>query len=134
MSDIEIEKIKSLLLQHEDIFSTGDTDIGHCSFVKHHINLTDETPFKQRHWRIPPAMIDEIRAHLQQLCASGIIRPSHSPCASNVVLVIKQDGRLRMCIDYRQLKKRTVKDSYALPRIEEILDTLSGSKYLQFSI
>ena len=129
LSNTEVEKIKSLLLQHEDIFSTGDTDIGHCSFVKHHINLTDETPFKQRHRRIPPAMIDEIRAHLEQLYASGIIRPSHSPWASNVVLVRKQDGKLRMCIDYRQLNKRTVKDSYALPRIEEILDTLSGSKY-----
>ena len=128
LSDTEVQGIKSLLLQHEDIFSTGDTDIGHCSFVKHHINLTDETPFKQTHRRIPPAMIDEIRAHLEQMCASGIIRPSHSPWASNVVLVRKQDGKLRMCIDYRQLNKRIVKDSYALPRTEEILDTLSGSK------
>lgn len=74
-------------------------------------------------------MIDEIRSHLEQLAASGIIRPSHSPWASNVVLVRKQDGKLRMCVDYRQLNKRTVKDSYALPRIDEILDTLSGSKY-----
>lgn len=74
-------------------------------------------------------MIDEIRAHLEQLAASGIIRPSHSPWASNVVLVRKQDGKLRMCIGYRQLKKRTIRNSYALPRIEEIVDTSSGSAF-----
>ena len=77
----------------------------------------------------PPAMIDEVRAHLEQLAASGIIRESHSPWASNVVLVRKRDGSLRMCVDYRQLNKRTIRDSYALPRAEELLDTLSGSKY-----
>ena len=93
------------------------------------INLTDDTPFKQRHRRIPPAMIDEVRAHIEQLASGGIIRPSHSQWASNVVLVRKKDGKIRMCVDYRQLNNRTVKDSYALPRIEEIQDTLAGSKY-----
>ena len=47
--------MKSLLLEHESIFSTVETDIGHYIFVKHHINLTDEIPLKQRHRRIPPA-------------------------------------------------------------------------------
>ncbi|MCG8048820.1 MAG: DDE-type integrase/transposase/recombinase, partial [Candidatus Thiodiazotropha taylori] len=129
LSEEEIQSIKHLLTKHEDIFSTGDTDIGHCTFVKHMINLTNETPFKQRHRRIPPSMIDEVRSHLEQLASCGIIRPSHSPWASNVVLVRKKDGKLRMCCDYRQLNNRTIKDSYALPRIEEILDTLAGSKY-----
>ena len=129
LSKDEIQSIKDLLAKHKDLFSTGKTDIGHCTFVKHMINLTDDTPFKQRHRRIPPAMIDEVRAHIEQLAAGGIIRPSHSPWASNVVLVRKKDGKIRMCVDYRQLNNRTVRDSYALPRIEEILDTLAGSKY-----
>jgi len=97
--------------------------------VRHRIDLTDDTPFKQKHRRIPPAMIDEVRGHLQQLLASGIIRKSYSPWASNVVLARKKDNSLRMCVDYRQLNQRTIKDSYALPRIEEILDSLSGAKY-----
>ena len=67
-----IQSIKDLLAKHKDIFSTGETDIGHCTFVKHMINLTDDTPFKQRHRRIPPAMIDEVRAHIAQLAAGGI--------------------------------------------------------------
>ena len=73
-------------------------------------------------------MIDEVKANLEQLAANGIIRESHSPWASNVVLVRKRDGSLHMCVDY-QLNKKSVRDSYALPRAEELLDTLSGSKY-----
>ena len=74
-------------------------------------------------------MIDEVRNHIQQLLTSGVIRRSKSPWASNVVLVRKKDGQLRMCIDYRQLNQRTVKDAYALPRIDDILDSLHGNRY-----
>ena len=118
---------KTLIHQYRDIFSTSDTDIGYTSLVKHRIELTDNVPFKQRHRRIPPSMLDEVRNHLQLLLSAGIIRRSHSPWSSNVVLVRKKDGKLRMCVDYRQLNQRTVKDSYALPRIEEILDSLGGN-------
>ena len=54
---------------------------------------------------------------------------SHSPWSSNIVLARRKDGRLRLCTDFRQLNARTIKDSYALPRVEEILDCLSGSQY-----
>nr|ATA66769.1 Pol, env [Haliotis discus hannai] len=74
-------------------------------------------------------MYEEVRTHLQELLSAGVIRPSHSPWASNVVLARRKDGRLRMCIDFRQLNNRTIKDSYALPRIEELLDCLGGMKY-----
>ena len=66
MSETETEEIKDLLTKHKDIFYTGETDIGHCTFVQHKINLKDEIPFKQRHRRTPPAMIDEVRAHIEQ--------------------------------------------------------------------
>lgn len=74
-------------------------------------------------------MIDEVRNHIEQLLAAGIIRPSKSPFTSNVVLVRKKNGKLRLCVDYRQLNGITVKDSYALPRMEEIFDCLYGAKY-----
>ena len=74
-------------------------------------------------------MYDEVRNHLQQLLSSGMIRKSRSPWSSNVVLCRKKDGKLRMCVDYRQLNQRTVKDNYALPRIDEILDALQGNSY-----
>jgi len=86
----EIQRLKQLISQYEDIFSVGDDDIGHNHDVKHRIDLTDDAPFKQRHRRIPPAMIDEVRSHLQQLLAAGVIRKSHSPWASNMVLARKR--------------------------------------------
>ena len=73
-------------------------------------------------------MYDEIRQHLKEMLESGIIRESCSPWSSNVVCVRKKNGRLRLCIDFRKLNARTVQDSYALPRIEDTLDSLSGSK------
>ena len=125
----EQEIAKDILLQNKDIFSMGETDIGHTDRVQHKILLTDDIPFKQRHRRIPPSMIEELRNHLQQLSASGIIRRSESPWASNIVLCRKKSGELRMCVDYRQLNARTIRDSYGLPRIEEILDSLGGNSY-----
>ena len=58
----------------------------------------------------------------------GVIRKSFSPWASVVVLVRKKDGGLRLCIDLRKLNNRTVKDVYALPRIDDTLDCLHGAK------
>ncbi|XP_062585806.1 uncharacterized protein LOC134247460 [Saccostrea cucullata] len=129
LSKKQTDQLWRLLREYNDIFSKGDTDIGHFTDVKNQINLSDESPFKQRYRRIPLSMIDEVRTHIEQLLSAGIIRKSKSPFASNVVLVKKKDGSIRMCVDYRMLNKRTIKDSYALPRIEDILDILSGSKY-----
>lgn len=129
LTDEEYEQGVQLIEYFDDIFSHGDTDIGHSTAVKHYIEMADPEPFKQRHRRIPPGLYDEVRAHLQTLLNSGIIRRSHSPWASAVVLARKKDNSLRMCIDYRELNKRSIRDSYALPRVEEILDCLAGSRY-----
>ena len=122
------ESVEALLKKHIDVFSKPDSDIGDCDMIRHRIDLVDDPPFKQKHRRIPPAMIDEVKKHLEELLSSGVIRKSKSQWASNVVLVRKKNGKLRLCIDYRMLNKRTVKDSYALPRIEEVLDILNGAK------
>lgn len=102
----EQQQCRELITEFSDIFSKGDTDVGTTDRVKHCIDLEDTTPFKQRYRRIPPSAIEEVRTHLQELLASGVIRPSHSPLSfsSNVVLVRKHDGAFRLCDDYRQLK------------------------------
>jgi hypothetical protein len=74
-------------------------------------------------------MNEEMLEHIKDMLKACAIRPSHSPFSSNVVLVRKKDGSLRFCIDFRRLNNCTVKDAYALPRIDETIDTLSGSKY-----
>ena len=125
----EFNKARSLLQEYDDIFSKSDIDVGYTSSVFHRIDLTNNIPFKQKNRRIPPGMYDEVRNHLQQLLSSGMIRKSRSPWSSNVVLCRKKDGKLRMCVDYRQLNQRTVKDNYALPRKDEMLDALQGNSY-----
>ena len=129
LTEVQKRGMEDLIWRYRDVFSSSDTDIGHSTAVEHRVDLTDDAPFKQRHRRIPPSMYSEVRNHLNTLLHCDIIRPSHSPWASNVVLAKKKDGSMRMCVDFRQLNKRTIKDSYALPRIEEILDALAGSKY-----
>lgn len=109
LSSTELEKVKALRMDYKDILSTGDGDIGHNQSVQHRIELNNEIPFKQRYRKIPPSMIDEVRDHLQQLLKGNIIRKSHSPFSSNVVLAKKRNGQLRLCIDYRQLKQKPSK-------------------------
>ena len=127
VSDEKNAELQDILSKHKSAFSQGSFDLGCTSVVKHQINLTDNCPFKERSRRIPPALFEEVREHLKEMLACGVIRESSSPWASNVVLVRKKDGSLRFCLDFRRLNKRTVRDAYALPRIEDTLDALNGS-------
>jgi len=64
--------------------------------------------------------LDELKKQLDDLVASGFIQPSKSPFGAPVLFVKKKDGSMRMCVDYRDLNRITVKNSYPLPRIEEL--------------
>lgn len=119
--------VQSLLKSHSHVFAMTDLELGCATEVQHRIPLSDNIPFKERHRRIPPAEYEEVRQHLHEMLDGGIIRRSYSPYASPVVLVRKKDGSLRLCVDYRKLNAKTIKDSYALPRIEETLDALTGA-------
>ena len=77
----------------------------------------------------PKAYQNEIEQAIQELLALGHIRPSASPFASSVVLVKKKDGTMSMCIDYRALNKKTLKNKYPRPRIDELMDELRGAKF-----
>jgi hypothetical protein len=80
-------------------------------------------------YRHPKKHKDKIESAIKELLAMGHIRPSSSPFASSVVLVKKKDGTMRMCIDYRALNKRTIKNKYPIRRIDELLDELHGAVY-----
>ena len=97
--------------------------------VKHHIRLHDETPFKERPRPIHPSDREAVKQHLKELLDAEIIKESQSPFASPVVLVRKKNGSFRLCIDYRKLNARTIRDAYALPNIEETFAALSGAKW-----
>ena len=125
----DLARVQYFLRQRKSVFSLHDNDLGHTTAVQHEIKLTNDKPFKERHRRIPPAQYDEVRKLIREMLDAGAIRESHSPWASPVVLVRKKDGSLRFCIDYRKLNERTVRDAYALPRIEETLDALHGATW-----
>ena len=129
LTDEQRSQVKDFISGWEGVFAQNDLDIGFTNLVKHKILLDNYEPFKQRHRKIPPAMYSEVRQHIKQLLDAGIIRKSQSPWASNIVLVRKKDNSLRLCVDYRQLNKRTVRDAYALPRIDDLLEGLGGNRY-----
>lgn len=125
----KVDAVKGLISKWHNIFSKDDMDLGRTDVVKHKIELSDDVPFKDRYRRIPPAMVDEVRNHIREMLDLNVIRPSHSPYSSNVVLVRKRDGSLRFCIDLRRLNAKTIRDSYALPRINDTLDVLHGAQW-----
>ena len=125
----QVADVNSLLCKWQSIFALHDLDLGKTSKVKHHIRLTYETPFKEKYRNIPPALVNEVRQHLQEMLDLGVIRRSESPYASNVVLVRKKDESLRFCIDLSKLNSLTVKDTYALPRIEDTFHSLKGAEW-----
>ncbi|KAD3066721.1 hypothetical protein E3N88_34601 [Mikania micrantha] len=73
--------------------------------------------------------MQELSNQLQELLDKGFIRPSFSPWGAPVLFVKKKDGTFRMCIDYRELNKVTIKNRYPLPRIDDLFDQLQGSSY-----
>ena len=80
-------------------------------------------------YRHPQKYKYEIEKAIQELLAMGHIQPSSSPFASPVVLVKKKDGTMRMFIDYRALNKKTLKNRYPIPRVDELIDELHGAVY-----
>ncbi|GJV10538.1 putative reverse transcriptase domain-containing protein [Tanacetum coccineum] len=85
------------------------------------------TPVARAPYRLAPSEMKELAEQLQELTDKGFIRPSSSPWGAPVLFVKKKDGSFRMCIDYRELNKLTVKNRYPLPRIDDLFDQLQGS-------
>ncbi|GKF16632.1 putative reverse transcriptase domain-containing protein, partial [Tanacetum coccineum] len=95
--------------------------------VEFHIKLIPEAaPVARAPYRLAPAEIKELAEQLKILSDKGFIRPSSSPWGAPILFVKKKDGSFRMCIDYRELNKLTVKNHYPLPRINDLFDQLQG--------
>lgn len=117
-------------IKYEKVFSEIPPGRPPDRGIEHIIELEEGAkPVMITPYRHPKRLKDEIERTIKELLAMGHIRPSKSSFASSVVLVKKNDGTLRMCIDYRALNKRTMKNRYPIPHIDELIDELYGACY-----
>ncbi|KAI3700447.1 hypothetical protein L2E82_45076 [Cichorium intybus] len=86
-------------------------------------------PVARAPYRLAPSEMEELRKQLEELLDLGFFRPSSSPWRAPILFVKKKYGSMRMCIDYRELNKITVKNKYPLPRIDDLFDQLQGATY-----
>lgn len=123
------ERLRQKLSTRSQVFSLQEWDVGLAKGVEHTIRLSDSRPFRERSRRLAPADLEDVRKHLHELLRAGIIKESRSPYASPIVIVRKKNGAVRMCIDYRLLNSRTIPDQYTTPCIDDVLHSMTGSKW-----
>nr|GEY86936.1 hypothetical protein [Tanacetum cinerariifolium] len=140
---VEIDKvIKSCKLEIEGhVFDIDLIPFGHGSFdviiglltlreIKFQIELIPRAiPIAKSPYRLAPYELEELSGQLKEFQDKGFIRPSLSSWGALVLFVKKKDGSFRMCIDYRELNKLTIKNRYLLPRIDDLFDQLQGLQY-----
>ena len=123
-----IEVVKKNL----DAFAATPTDLGRTSVVVHTIKTGEAKPFRHKLRPIPFARRQFLEQEVEKLLAIGAISPADPgacPYASRTVIAPKKDGTLRMCVDYRDVNAQTEKDSYPLPRIDQVWPTLANARY-----
>ncbi|XP_068215111.1 uncharacterized protein [Palaemon carinicauda] len=104
---------------------------GSCTKVKHDLVLEPNTnPIRQSFYRVSHRHLPILKQEVEYLLEHNLAKPSTSPWASPCILVRKANNTYRLCTDYRKLNLKTVKDSYPLPRITDIIDSVSNTKYL----
>lgn len=129
LEETERRKLAELLSAYSDVFSTGPTDLGRTNLVQHDIQTRPGPPVKQPPRRMASGKQQSADEQIQQNLNTGLASPSNSSWASPIVMVQKKDQTYRLCVDYRVLNERTIKDAYPLPRIQDTLDTLSTVKW-----
>ncbi|GFX05767.1 retrovirus-related Pol polyprotein from transposon 17.6 [Trichonephila clavipes] len=118
----QIKKELEKLIEDYKPEKTASTD------VTMRIILKDEEPVRQHPRRLAFTERQEVNKQIEEVLNEGIIRPSSSEYASPIVMVKKKDGSSRMCIDYRKMNQKLVKNKFPLPIIEDVLDNLQEAK------
>ena len=85
-------------------------------------------PISKAPYRMAPLELKELKVQMEELVSKGFVRPNTSPWGAPILFVKKRDGSLRLCIDYRELNKVTIRNQYPLPRIDDLFYQLQGAK------
>jgi hypothetical protein len=116
------------LREYRDVFSEEVPGLPPRRDIDFSIELAPgAVPMSRTPYRMSTPELVEIKLQLKEMMDKGYIWPSVSPWGAPVLFVKKKDGTLRLCIDYRQLNKVTIKNKYPLPRIDDMFDQLGGS-------
>ena len=116
-------------IESSNVFAYKYTDIEGCNLLPHVIETSSDKPIYIPRYRRSNYENDIISVEIDLMLQAKIIQPSSSPYSSSIVLVPKPDGSKRVCVDYRKLNAITFADNFPLPRIQDNLDSLSGSVY-----
>ena len=124
-------RLRLVRRRNSDAFPRDDLDFTGTSELRHGFRLNDASYFRNKSRRIHPADFEDAKKHIEDLLARNIIRESHSPYASAIVLVHKNNKDLRLTVDYRTFNSRTVRDQYNIPNIEKTLHSVWGCLVLK---
>ena len=128
-------KLAELLIKYMSIFSLDGENLQQTDTVEHEINTGSAKPFRERLRNYNPTVQEIIEAEVRKMEEQGIIQPSKSPYASNLLLVRKPDPsqkggwKNRVCASFVRLNDQTVKDSYPLPNLQWLVDKVGWAKY-----
>ena len=125
----EKERNQILNLLNQNVFSQHSNDLGNTSLVEHRIRTTDDIPIAIPDRSVPYHIVPEVKKVISNWLKAGVIEPSDSPYASQMVIVRKKSGEIRVCVDYRAINKKTRPDAFPLPKIEDCINSLKGAKY-----
>ncbi|KAL6454997.1 hypothetical protein MHYP_G00365650 [Metynnis hypsauchen] len=129
LDEPEKEVVRKMLREECSAFARSDNDIGSINKLQLDISLKDTEPVAKAYLSVPRSLYKEMKDYLHDLIAQGWVTKSNSPYASPVVCVRKKDGTLRLCIDYRELNKKTIPDRQPIPRVQDIMDGLGGKSW-----
>ena len=128
LNDSQREQVSALVCRWAHVFAKPDGKLGKTPLVEHRIDTGDAPPIKQRPRRQAWAKREVIDREVEKMLEADVIEPCSGPWASPIVIVTKKDGTPRVCIYFRKVNNVTRKDAFPLPRMDDCLDALAGSK------
>ncbi len=130
LTEEQVQKLKQILKRFEGVFSTGPGDFGKTPLMSFRIETGDAKPYAARYYPIPLGYRAEVKEEFKNMKKNGIVEDANSPWSSNLVIVKKRNGKLRICANLKGVNALTLRTtSFPINFQEESLYKLSGGKY-----